>query len=461
MLKIHNTLTRKIEEFEPLDKLGASPSGKEVGFYACGPTVYDYAHVGNLRAYISQDILRRMLKHHNYKVKHVMNITDVGHLTGDGDEGEDKMEKGAKREGKTAKEIAEFYTKAFKDNLRDLNILEPNIFCKATEHIPEQIKQVQDLIDGGFTYETSDGIYFDTTKIDDYGKLAGLDKQELEAGKRVDIGEKKNPHDFALWKFSETPGKRQMEWDAFGKTGFPGWHIECSAMSMKYLGDQFDIHAGGIDHIPVHHTNEIAQAESVTGLKPWVKYWFHNEFLKMGEEKMAKSAGNFITLQTLQEKGIEPLSYRYFLLQSHYRKQTNFSWEALEAAQAGLKNLRKHVNKLKKNDPTDPMIEEKFFDALNDDLNTPEALAILWDALKKDEINLDTIIRFDKILALDLHQPEKAIEITDEVQKILDDREKARKAKDWVESDLLRDELRKMGFEVEDTGDGQVVVRSS
>jgi len=213
--------------------------------------------------------------------------------------------------------------------------------------------------------------------------------------------------------------------------------------------------------VPVHHTNEIAQAESVTGLKPWVKYWFHNEFLKMGEEKMAKSAGNFITLQTLQGKGIEPLSYRYFLLQSHYRKQTNFSWEALEAAQAGLKNLRKHVNKLKKNDPTDPMIEEKFFDALNDDLNTPEALAILWDALKKDEINLDTIIRFDKILALDLHQPEKAIEITDEIQKILDDREKARKAKDWVESDLLRDELRKMGFEVEDTGDGQVVVRSS
>ncbi len=451
MLRIHNTLSRKIEEFEPIK----SP---DVGFYACGPTVYNYAHIGNLRAYVCQDILRRVLKQENYKVKHVMNITDVGHLTDDADSGEDKMEKGAAREGKKASEIAEFYTKAFMDNLRDLNILPATIFCKASEHIPEQIQQVQELIDGGFTYETSDGIYFDTTKIDDYGKLAGLKNQELEAGKRVDMGEKKNPHDFALWKFSEVPGKRQMEWDAFGKTGFPGWHIECSAMSMKYLGDQFDIHAGGVDHIPVHHTNELAQAEAITGLKPWVRYWFHNEFLKMGEEKMAKSAGNFITLQTLKDKGIEPLSFRYFLLQSHYRKQTNFSWEALESAQAGLKNLRKHISKLKRNDPTDPMVEEKFFEAINNDLNTPEALAILWDAVKADEINLESIINMDKILALDLHQPEKEIEITDEVQKILDDRKKARDEKDWVESDLLRDELRKMGFDVEDTSGGQKII---
>lgn len=457
MLKIYNTLSRKIEEFEPFHN-------NDVGFYACGPTVYNYAHIGNLRAYISQDILRRTLKQNNYKVKHVMNITDVGHLTDDADAGVDKMEKGAAREGKKASEIAEFYTEAFINNLRDLNILTPNILCKATEHIPEQIKQVQDLINGGFTYETSDGIYFDTTKIDDYGKLAKLNKQELEAGKRVDIGEKKNLHDFALWKFSETPGERQMEWDAFGKTGFPGWHIECSAMSMKYLGDQFDLHAGGIDHIPIHHTNEIAQAESITKLKPWVKYWFHNEFLLINDgnklfdfaqSKMSKSSGNFITLQTLKDKGIEPLSYRYFLLQSHYRKQTIFSWEALEAAEAGLKNLRKHVSKLKMNDPTDPLIEKKFFDALNNDLNTPEALAVLWSAVKADEINLNSIIKFDKILALNLHQPEKELEITDEIQKILDAREKARKEKDWAESDLLRDELRKLGFEVEDTNDGQ------
>src|SRR3989344_3817558 len=404
-LKIYNTLTHNTENFEPMNTT--------IGFYACGPTVYNYAHIGNLRAYISQDILRRVLKYNGYKIKHVMNITDVGHLTDDADTGEDKMEKGAQREGKTAIQIADFYTNAFKNNLQDLNILEPNIWCKATEHIPEQIKQVQDLIDGGYTYETTDGIYFDTTKIKDYGKLANLQKQELEAGKRVDIGEKKNPHDFALWKFSNEQEKRQMEWEAFGKKGFPGWHIECSAMSMKYLGDQFDIHAGGIDHIPVHHTNEIAQAESVTGLKPWVKNWFHNEFLIMGNEKMAKSSGNFITLQTLKDKEIDPLSYRYFILQSHYRKQTNFSWDAINSAQLGLKNLRKQIRNI------DPNIEIEFLKAINNDLNIPEALAILWSAIKENKVNLDTIIMFDKIFALDLHEPDTKIEITDEIQTIL------------------------------------------
>jgi len=349
MLKIYNTLTKQKEEFKPI-KTGWF---RKVGLYTCGPTVYNFAHIGNLRSYIFEDILKRVLKYNGYKVKHVMNITDVGHLTSDADEGEDKMEKGAKREGKTAWEIAEFYTQAFKSNLHDLNIIEPDVWCKATDHIKEQIKLVQKLIDRGFTYETSDGIYFDTTKIDDYGKMANLKNQELQAGVRVDIGEKRNAHDFALWKWSSpnchpelvsgSLPKRQMEWSAFNHIGFPGWHIECSAMSMKYLGEQFDIHCGGIDHIPVHHTNEIAQSESVTGKKPWVKYWMHGEFLLTGSDKMAKAGDNFLTLQTLKDKNINPLAYRYLLLQTHYRKQLTFSWEALEAAESGLKHFYDEV----------------------------------------------------------------------------------------------------------------------
>jgi len=449
-LKLYNTLNHKLEEFQPL--------GKEVGFYACGPTVYNYAHIGNLRSYISGDILRRVLKYNKYKVKHIMNITDVGHLTDDADSGEDKMEKGAKREGKSAKEIAEFYTSAFKENLLDLNILEPTIWAKATEHIEEQIEQVQQLIDGGFTYETTDGIYFDTTKIKDYGKLARLDKQNLKAGARVEIGEKKNPHDFALWKFSKESETRQMEWDAFGKKGFPGWHIECSAMSMKYLGNQFDIHFGGIDHIPVHHTNEIAQAEAITGLKPWVKYWLHNEFLIINENKMSKSEDNFITLQTLKDKNLSPLSFRYLLLQTHYRKQINFTWEALEAAENGLNNLKDHIKRIPKNAPTDQVVEEKFLDAINDDLNTTEALAILWNAVKANQIGLDTIIKFDKVLGLNLHDPEARVEITNEIQKLLDERTKARKDKNWNESDKLRDKLEELGITVEDTTEGQKII---
>ena len=453
-IKLYNTLTRRLEEFEPMKK--------EVRLYACGPTVYNFAHIGNLRAYVFEDILRRVLKYNNYKVKHVMNITDVGHLTDDADSGEDKMEKTAAREGKNAKEIADFYTKAFKENLQDLNILEPNIWCKATEHIPEQITQVQELIDGGFTYTTSDGIYFDTTKIKDYGKLARLDKQTLEAGRRVNMGEKKNPHDFALWKFTKEPPfdklrvkKRQMEWEAFGRKGFPGWHIECSAMSMKYLGDQFDIHCGGVDHIPVHHTNEIAQAESVTGLKPWVKYWLHSEFLIINSDKMSKSKDNFITLETLKDKNFHPLAYRYLLLQTHYRKQLNFTWEALEAAQNGLNNLKDHIKKIAKDAPTNEILEEKFLDALNNDLGAPEALAILWDAVKSNQVNLNTIIKFDKVLALDLRDPKKEIKITDEIQELLDLRAKARKNKDWKQSDELRDKFSHFNLRVEDTADGQ------
>ncbi|PIZ96299.1 MAG: cysteine--tRNA ligase [Candidatus Magasanikbacteria bacterium CG_4_10_14_0_2_um_filter_33_14] len=462
MLKIYNTLTKKIDEFKPI-------SDKEVGLYTCGPTVYHYAHIGNLRTYIFEDILKRVLEYNGYEINHVMNITDVGHLTDDGDNGEDKMEKGSQREGKTAWEIAEFYTQAFQKNLKELNIESPTTWCKATDNIPEQIAFVQTLTDKGFTYATSDGIYFDTTKFPSYGEMANLQNQELEAGSRVDMGEKKNPHDFALWKFSKPEEKRQMEWEAFGRKGFPGWHIECSAMSSKYLGHHFDIHCGGIDHIPVHHTNEIAQSEAAFGEHPWVNYWMHGEFIVMkNDEKMSKSGDNFVILDTLIAKNIDPLAYRFFLLQTHYRKQLNFSWKALEAAQTGLNNLRNKVLALKnkniktlKHENTSPdvlVIKTSFLEKINDDLDMPGALASIFDALKNDEIDYETILQFDKILGLELDKIKKEnIEIPDDVQKLLDERKKAREEKNWSESDRLRDEIKALGYNVEDTSEGQQI----
>ena len=324
-LYLFNTLGRQKQEFIPIKK------GK-VGLYTCGPTVYDYAHIGNLRSFIFEDILKRVLQYNNFKVKHAMNITDVGHLVSDSDEGEDKMEKGSRRTGKTAWEIAKFYTLSFKKDLADLNVISPAVLCKATDHIKEQIALIKKLEKKGFTYQTVDGIYFDTSKLNDYGKLADLQHQELKAGIRVDLGGKKNSSDFALWKFSPKHEKRQMEWKSPWGVGFPGWHIECSAMSVKYLGQPFDIHCGGIDHVPVHHTNEIAQSEAATG-KPMANFWLHNEFLNLKDAKMSKSGENFITLPSLIEKGYSPLAYRYFLLQAHYRKQLIFSFEALTAAQ--------------------------------------------------------------------------------------------------------------------------------
>jgi cysteinyl-tRNA synthetase len=447
---LFNTLTRKKEPLKPIVE-------NTIGLYTCGPTVYNYAHIGNLRTYIFEDILKRTLVANGYSVNHVMNITDVGHLTDDADQGEDKMEKGAKREGKTAWDVAKFYTEAFLKDCSDLNIEPPTTICKATDNIPEQIALVQALIDKGVTYETSDGIYFDTTTINDYGKLAQLEKQKLKAGSRVDMGEKKNPHDFALWKFSPVGEKRQMEWSAFGRMGFPGWHIECSAMSMKYLGEQFDIHCGGIDHVPVHHTNEIAQTETATGKKPWVNFWLHGEFLNIADAKMAKSGDNFITLQTLKNKGISPLAYRYFLLQAHYRKQLTFSFEALEAAESGLENLRERVLLAPKNIAESESIKDSFLKAMNDDLNSPEALAILWSALKENKIDQKTILEIDKILGLKLETEKKAIAIPDEVLNILKLRKKARSEKNWTESDRLRDEIAKLGFVVKDTANEQHV----
>ncbi len=456
-LNLFSTLTHKKEPFYPL-------RGKSVGLYTCGPTVYNYAHIGNLRTYVFEDILKRVLEYNKYKVKQVMNITDVGHLTSDADQGEDKLEKGAAREHKTVWEIAEFYTKKFQENLKDLNIESPNIWCKATDHIPEQIKLVQTLIDKGYTYKTSDGIYFDTTKISDYGKLANLKNQELKAGARIDMGEKKNPHDFALWKFSPTGSKRQMEWNAFGKKGFPGWHLECSAMSMKYLGEQFDIHCGGIDHVSIHHTNEIAQSEAATGKKPWVKYWLHGEFLVMNQSKMAKSTGNFVTLETLKEKKIDPLAYRYLLLQTHYRKQLTFSWEALEAAQTGLEHLYGEVFKVKSQKSImfkSHEVENKFQEAINDDLDMPKALAVVWEAIKNNQIDYKTLLKFDEVLGLNLKKikrlKDQKIEMPDEVKKLLDLRQQAREQKNWTEADRLREEIKKLGFTVEDAKDGQKI----
>ncbi|PLX28888.1 cysteine--tRNA ligase [Candidatus Parcubacteria bacterium] len=471
-LSLYNTRTKQKEAFDPIKK-------DKVGLYTCGPTVYNYAHIGNLRTYVFEDILRRVLKFNDYDVNHVMNITDVGHLTDDADSGEDKMEKGAAREGKTAWEIAEFYAEKFKENMTDLNITQPTTWCKATDHIQEQIDFVQALTDKGVTYETSDGIYFDTTKIDDYGKLANLENQELKAGERVDMGEKKNPHDFALWKWSpsrdgrhpERPAgsegsRRQMEWDAFGHKGFPGWHIECSAMSMKYLGEQFDIHCGGIDHVPIHHTNEIAQTETLTGKKPWVNFWMHGEFLIMKDgDKMAKSADNFITLQTLKEKNIDPLAYRYFLLQTHYRKQLNFSWEALEAAEAGLKRLHGKVMELKdkKVGNSNSELRDNFAEKINDDLDTAGALALLQTAIKNNEINYDTVLTFDKVLGLGLNEikgESKKVKVPKEVQELMDQRQQAREEKDFTKSDELRDKIKKLGFDVEDTSEGQKITNT-
>jgi len=477
-LLLYNTLSREKEEFVPLHK------GK-AGLYTCGPTVYDYAHIGNLRSYIFADILRRTLEYDGYAVTQVMNITDVGHLTSDADEGEDKMEKGARREHKTVWEIAEHFTKAFKEDIAKLDIEPPSIWCKATEHITEQIAQVQALEKKGVTYRTSDGIYFDTSKLDDYGKLARLKTEDLEAGARIEMGEKRHKTDFALWKFSPKDAKRQMEWESPWGTGFPGWHIECSAMSSKYLGEQFDIHTGGIDHIPVHHTNEIAQAETAFGTKPWVRYWVHGEFLVLEKGKMAKSGENFLTLAVLEEKGYDPLDYRYLCLTAHYRQQLTFSWEAMDSAKQSRQRLMnivgditrstgprlevivdtekketKQVNELdakKDNEKKRKAYEDRFTDSVNDDLNIPQGLATLWNALRERKISLKDkkhlIESFDRILGLRLLAQEE-IEIPAEIAELAEEREKARKAKDFARSDRLRDEIRKKGWRVDDQKDG-------
>lgn len=459
-LYLYNTLTRKKEKFEPINP-------PYVGIYTCGPTVYNYAHIGNLRTYIFEDILKRVLLYNGYIVKHVMNITDVGHLTSDADEGEDKIEREAKKERRSAWEIAEFYTEAFKRDIRKLNIIEPDIWCKATEHIKDFIDLILILENKGYTYKTSDGIYFDTSKVPDYGKLAGQDLESLLPGARVEYNpEKKNPTDFALWKFSPKDVKRQMEWDSPWGVGFPGWHIECSVMSTKYLGQPFDIHCGGIDHIPIHHTNEIAQSEAAFD-KPMAKYWLHGEFLVMGDKKMAKSEGNFVTLSDLEEKGYHPLAYRYFCLTAHYRTPLRFTWTALEGAQRALNRLYENMKKYPKKDVEfHKEYEEEFHKAINDDLDMPKAIAITWELIKDDkippEVKRATLLQFDKVLGLSLdNPPEIKVEVPEEIWQLLEERETARKNKDWKKADEIREEIKKRGYIIEDTPQGPRIKKAT
>ncbi|MGB9857722.1 MAG: cysteine--tRNA ligase [Dictyoglomaceae bacterium] len=452
-LYLYNTLTRKKEVFKPINP-------PFVGMYTCGPTVYNYAHIGNLRTYIFEDILKRVLLYNGYRVKHVMNITDVGHLTSDADEGEDKIELEAKKERKNAWQIAEFYTEAFKRDIKKLNILEPDIWCKATEHIDDFIALIKVLEEKGYTYRTSDGIYFDTSKLPDYGKLAGQDLEGILPGARVEVNpEKKNPWDFALWKFSPKNVKRQMEWDSPWGVGFPGWHIECSAMSTKYLGQPFDIHCGGIDHIPIHHTNEIAQSEAAYD-KPMANYWLHGEFLVLGEKRMGKSEGNFITLSVLEEKGYNPLAYRYFCFTAHYRSPLKFTWFAIDSAQRALNRLYENIKRYPKQDVEfHKEYEEKFHLAINDDLDMPKALSIVWELIRDDtvapEVKRATLIQFDKVLGLSLDSPpEIKIEVPEEIWNLLEERERARKEKNWELADKIREEIKNKGYIVEDTPQG-------
>ncbi len=461
MLQLWNTLHRKLEDFTPIKE-------DEVGVYTCGPTVYDRVHIGNLRAFTFEDILQRTLIMEGYHVKRVMNITDVGHLVSDADDGEDKMQKRATKIGRNAWDIAKECEQSFRADIRDLNILTPEFLPRATDHIQEQIALVQVLEKKGFTYKTSDGIYFDTSKLPSYGKLSGQKLEEKEAGARVELNEeKRNGTDFALWKFSPTNEKRDMEWESPWGVGFPGWHLECSAMAEKYLGQPFDIHCGGVDHIAVHHENEIAQSEAANG-KPLANYWLHNEFITVDGKKMSKSLGNGYTLQDIRDHGIDPIAFRYFCLGAHYRSKLNFTWEALEGAQSVLDKLRRWVFAYK-SDTKELYGECKivtvehsstmnaFKKALEDDLNTPKCLAFLHSLFTNQALDSHqvyaTMIKMDDVLGLGMADW-KEDEIPEDIQSLLKDRSLARQNKNWSESDRLRDLLKEKGWLVEDSAQG-------
>ena len=450
MLRLYDTYTRTLRDFEPLNP-------PEVGLYCCGLTVYDYAHIGNLRTYLFEDVLRRTLEFDGYRVKHVQNITDVGHLVSDADTGEDKMEKSARRTGRSAWEMAETYTHIFKDDLRALDVLEPSIWCKATDHIAEQIDAIRCIEVKGFTYRTSDGIYFDTSKLPDYGALARLDIEGLRAGARVEVGEKRRPTDFALWKFSPPGEKRQMEWDSPWGVGFPGWHIECSAMSVKYLGPYFDIHCGGEDHIPVHHTNEMAQTQACHGTR-LANFWLHGYFLHLGDDRMSKSSGDFLRLQTLIDRGADPLAYRFLCLGAHYRARMTFTWEALDGAATALNRLRIASHEWGEAGAIDEDFAEQFTAHVNDDLNTPRALAVAWELVRSDRpasTKKATLLLFDRVLGLRLAEWQPAVEaIPDDILRLADQRQQARAARRWQDADALREQVAAAGYEIEDTPGG-------
>ena len=458
-LKLYNTLTRKKEVFVQIKK-------GEVSIYSCGPTVYSYQHIGNLRTSVNNDMLKRLFLYNGYKVKHIINVTDVGHLTSDADTGEDKIERAAIQQEKTAKEISNFYFSIFKEDLKKMNVIPPSLWPKATEHIKEMISLIKILEKKGYTYKTIDGIYFDTSKSKEYGKLTRLKKEGLKAGKRISIGEKKSKTDFALWKFSEKAGRRQQEWNSPWGIGFPGWHIECSVMATKYLGKQIDIHTGGQEHIPVHHTNEIAQSEAGFEKKPWVKYWIHFAWLLFHGEKISKSKGGTYLLSDLEKENYDPLALRYLYLTTHYKKPLNFSFDVLNYAQNAYNRLKNILSELKKssnkkNQKNIELAKKQFLEIINDDFNSPKALSYLWDILRDNRLNnsekYELAIDFDRFFGLGLDKEEK-LEIPGEVRQLIKDREEMRKKKNFEEADNIRNRIRKMGYAIEDR-EGKVKIK--
>lgn len=461
-LRLYNTATRTKQEFQ------LAPGQSEVRLYCCGPTVYHYAHIGNLRSYLFEDLLRRSLEFFDFKVRHVVNITDVGHLTSDADQGEDKMEKGAARTGKSVWEVADFYTAAFMKDFGALNILQPTIWCKATDHIKEQIELVQKLDERGYVYRTSDGLYFDSMKFGRYADFGKLDIENLQEGARIDKGEKRNATDFALWKFSPKDTQRQMEWDSPWGIGFPGWHIECSAMAMHHLGATLDIHCGGTDHIKVHHTNEIAQSECATGVE-FSRFWMHGEFLRVDNDKMSKSSGEFLTLTVLCKNGYHPMDYRYLALGSHYRNFLNFTFEAMDGAKAGRKSLHQKLEPMialagKVESELAQKWSTDFANALADDLNAPKALGILHSMLKDQDLadaeKGALALQFDRVFGLQLDLPYDQVKADEgdldvaKIESLIALRNQARADKNWAESDRVRDELKAMGIVIKDSPSG-------
>ena len=458
----YNTLTKKKEKF-------VSQENNEVRIYSCGPTVYKDATIGNMRTNIFQDVLRRVLKYNGYKIKQAMNITDVGHLVSDGDEGEDKMIKSAKEMHKSPLEIAEYYTKLFFEDLKKLNIETPEIICKATEHIPEMINYVKKLIENGYAYETSTAIYFDVSKLDEYGILSGINLREQKAGARVDVDkEKKNPYDFAVW--IKAPENHLMKWDSPWGLSYPGWHIECSTMGQKYLGETFDIHTGGIDLVPTHHENEIAQSKGAYGKIP-ARFWMHGEYLLINGGKMSKSLGNVYLIKDIEKRGYEPLVYRLFTYSSNYRNKINFTWEAIEANSKALTKLREGYQKhLKGTESISNDIilnfEKEFHKAINDDLNMPLAMSVVWEVIKypkKSKELASLLLKFDTVMALKIDKEEKVKEtkgkIPEEIIKMADERQIARKNKNWSESDRLREKIMLEGFNIKDNTEGYEITR--
>ncbi|MFR2450061.1 MAG: cysteine--tRNA ligase [Clostridia bacterium] len=468
-LTFYNTLTRKKEEFHSIDE-------NRVRMYSCGPTVYSYAHIGNFRTYIFMDTLRRVLKYNGYELKHVMNITDVGHLESDADEGEDKMEKAARKEKKDPYEIANFYTEIFLKDMGKLNIDKPEIITKATENISQMIEYVKEIIKNGYAYETSKGIYFDISKLDKYPVLSNRKLDDQIAGARVDVDpEKKNPYDFALW--IKAPENHIMKWESPWGLSYPGWHLECSTMGRRFLGEEFDIHTGGVDHIPTHHENEIAQSKGATGKIP-AHVWMHCEYLQVDGGKMSKSLGNTYTISKLEEKGISPLAFKLFCFTAHYRNKLNFTFEGAYGAQKALERLYdSYIKNANGVDDVDEDIikeyEERFLAYINDDMNMPGAMSVVWEIARNAKKSIkfaDLLLKFDKVLGLDMKNAENYLlefkheeseELPEEIKALVEERKQARAEKNWAKSDEIRDRIISLGYSIKDTKDGIIVKKEN